>query len=73
MSERDTQNEGIEAARRGERVSGKHSIRAEANPERCPRGCAWLVLFCNNEEDVVECRRCGAQKVTACSYNEDFA
>jgi hypothetical protein len=64
----------IAAVRCGKRVSGEHSLHSEVKPGLCPGfNHEWRVLFCNNAEDVVECYRCGAQDVTACNFDDDFA
>lgn len=69
-----TDNEAIAAVRAGKRVKGPHSIHDSAKPEACPGfNCAWRTLFCNSDEDVVECGRCGRQAVSKCDFDEEFA
>ena len=67
-----TQNQAIEAVRRGERVKGKHSLH-DAEKDAGPHHCRWRVLFCNNEQDVCECSVCGRQDVFRCDFDEEFA
>lgn len=63
-----TTAEAIAAARRGERVSGPHSLHA-AEGESCPGfNHARRTLFCDSETDVVECRRCGEQACGNCRH-----
>ncbi len=69
-----TDSQAIAAARRGERVAGKHSLHAQAQPLLCPgSNHDWRTLFCDGETDVVECSRCGQQGLTECNFNEDYA
>ncbi len=66
--------EAIEAVRRGERVAGKHSIRAEEDKAKSPT-CAhrWRTLFCDDVTDVVECYHCGKQGTAHCDFDDEFA
>lgn len=61
--------------RKGLRVGGKHSLHERQNKDACPNGVHghWRVLYCNNEEDVIECARCGKQRIASCNFDEDMA
>ncbi len=68
-----TNDEAIAAVRRGERVAGKYSLHTTTK-EPCPGlNHTWRTLFCNDEEDVVECSRCGEQGITRCDFDEEYA
>lgn len=67
-----TDTEAIEAVRRGERVSGEHSLHAEEKQVVCTIH-QWRVLFCDSETDVVECAKCGWQKLARCTFDEEYA
>lgn len=67
-------DEAIAAVRRGERVAGKFSCHAAAKPVACPGfNCKWRTLFCNSDEDVVECYHCGRQDVCRCNFDDEYA
>lgn len=68
------QREAIAAAKRGERVSGGHSLHKAEKPEAatCPHNL-WRTLFCDSSEDVVECSVCGKQEVVGCNFDEEYA
>ncbi len=65
--------EAIAAVRSGQRVKGKCSLH-DSEKEACPGfNCQWRVIFCDSDEDVVECRECGRQAVTKCDFDEEYA
>ena len=64
----------VELARR---VVGGFSLHAHEKPELCRdhhKG-PWRVVECNGsrDTDVIECARCGAQRQTRCTFDEDYA
>lgn len=51
-----------------------HSLHDEENKAlNCKHGHGWRTIVCNNEEDVVECPDCGAQRLMTCNFDDDFA
>jgi len=69
-----THDEAIAEVRCGRRVEGEHSLHDAEKACACPGfNHKWRVLFCNSDEDVVECSVCGRQEVCACDFDEDFA
>jgi hypothetical protein len=67
-----TQREAIEAAKSGERVKGECSLKdAETADPHCRH--SWRVIFCDSDEDVVECANCGRQRVVRCNFDYDYA
>jgi hypothetical protein len=72
MTHLEEQRAAIEAAQRGERVAGKHSLHAEEVPDpHCQH--RWRTLFCNNVTDVLECAMCGKQELADCDFDEEYA
>lgn len=68
-----TDDEAIAAVRRGERVKGPHSLHNSEDSDKCPGyDHACRTIFCNSDRDVVECMRCGRQKVTRCDFDEEY-
>lgn len=68
------------------RVRGGCSLFAAFDPALCPRetpalpgfdrcGFERVVDCCGqvDEHDVVECSRCGRQKLVACTFDEDYS
>lgn len=67
-----TDEEAIAAVRAGKRAKVALSLfREPTNPE--PHTCTDRVIVCTDKTDVVECPRCGKQRVTACTFDEDYA
>lgn len=66
---------GIEAVRMGHRIKVKQSLHERETPEACPNGVHghWRVIVCDNETDVIECARCGKQRLTVCNFDDDFS
>lgn len=64
--------EAIAAVRRGERVASEHSIHPEPKTP-CAVCQHWRTLFCNSDEDVVECSKCGRQAVAVCNFDDEYA
>lgn len=67
-----TDQEAIEAVRRGERVAGTHSLHTTETPDPLCRH-SYRTLFCDGDTDVVECLTCGLQRLARCTFDEDFA
>lgn len=64
----------IEIVRKGLRVGGRYSSHPSEQPELCPSGNHnWRVLYCDSNEDVVECRQCGKQRLSACNFDDEMA
>ena len=57
------------------RVRGGHSLHDEEKPALCRNGYHehWRTVSCNNEVDVIECSRCGQQRTTRCTFDEDYS
>jgi len=60
------------------RVTGDFSLHAEHKPDLCTGDkCGpWRVVDCckrHEDMDVVECAKCGLQKVVGCSFDEDMS
>ena len=72
-----TKTELIAMARRGERIPKQpHSlhdaeVHKSAGPCRHPHG--WRTIVCDGTDDVCECPDCGAQRVMACNFDDDFS
>lgn len=64
----------IQKAERGERVT-----KDEAGLSTYPAAvgsCAvhdWRVIVCDESKDLVECRKCGAQAVFVCNFDDDMS
>lgn len=73
-----TQTELIERARRGKLVVNLHSLHRPGVSGKwvprhlCPHDGGWRTIVCDNEHDVVECSRCGAQRIAACNFDEEY-
>lgn len=69
-----TQDAFIEAAQRGERIHTQHSRHpAELLSADCQFQHRWREIACNGIKDVLECSVCGRQRLTACTFDEDYA
>lgn len=69
-----TQKELIEKVRCGERIHTEFSIH-EKEQKPCKHNMhMWRVIVCDDSEwDVVECWRCGMQKISRCNFDEDYS
>lgn len=67
-----TDAEAISAVRGGQRALTATSILAAETPDP---GCvhAWRTVACDFDTDVLECSRCGNQRLAACDFDDDFA
>ncbi len=54
-----------------ERVTGGHSIHAEAK-DIGPHQCHWRVVKCNKVRDICECSKCGQQSEFACDFDDEY-
>ena len=45
----------------------------EDTSKRCEHRHGWRTIVCNDIEDITECPDCGAQRLEACNFDEDFA
>lgn len=65
----------IEAVRRRERVDADCSMHDKEIDAGCGYVHSWRVIVCDSttDMDVLECARCGKQKVAPCSFDDDFA
>jgi hypothetical protein len=74
-SNRTTQTDLVEKARRGERIThdeAEHVLLDRTRLGPCSAH-AWRVIVCTDIDDVLECRKCGAQQVSPCNFDEDYA
>lgn len=73
MNEEKSDQEWLEVAKQGGRVRNRLSLFGK---EECPDLCQgvhnWRTIVCDGETDVVECRRCGLQKETACNFDDEY-
>ena len=75
---RQSDSELIAAVKRGERIHTQFSLHAEAKSpcilDRQNVNCRWRTIVCDDSgEDVVECSRCGAQRIAVCNFDEEFS
>lgn len=72
-----TDKESVAAVKSGGRCKNKHTIWGlEVPDQKLHFSCVhnWRTVACDDSEtDVVECSRCGWQRVCACSFDDDFA
>jgi hypothetical protein len=66
-------SEMVAAVRRGERIDTETSLyESEISP--CPRpNHIWRVILCDDPDDVVECAKCGKQRVAKCDFDEEYS
>lgn len=59
---------------KGLRVHNEHSLHVTEDPSKCPNfvHARWRTLECDNQTDVVECSRCGQQRMTSCNFDEEY-
>lgn len=57
------------------RVSGGQSLHEAEDVTKCPEGkhALWRTVACDGVTDVIECSRCGQQRTTSCTFDEDFS
>lgn len=68
-----THQEAVAAVQVGKRVTGEHSLHAEAKTP-CVGCCRnWRTLYCDSETDVVECAECGRQSLARCNFDDEYA
>ena len=64
--------EAIKAVREGRRANTKTSLHSEEAPMPfCDH--RWREVACDSENDVLECSRCGKQKLEGCTFDFDYA
>ncbi len=71
-----SQTELVQAAQRGERITKVQSehVLFDAPGQPCEGfNHHWRTIVCNNDRDVCECSRCGAQSVMSCNFDEDMS
>lgn len=50
------------------------SIHEFENPDLCTKDHYYeKCILCDNEWDVLECTRCGRQRITCCTFNEEYS
>lgn len=66
--------EAIEAVRRGLRATVELSLHKEENPASslCLH-TFWRTIACDNVTDVIECAKCGRQRLAKCDFEEEYA
>lgn len=77
-----TDAEAIAAVRAGGRCLTKHCLRPLnwVVPEKCtnlrgdllPDHALWRTVACDGDTDVVECSRCGKQRLAACDFDDEY-
>lgn len=67
-----TQTQLIALAKTGERVATLHSFHTKEDTQKS-QTCwhAWRTIVCDGDEDVKECRHCGQQKLTRCTFDDE--
>ncbi len=74
VSTRMSDNEAIEAVKAGRRCVTDTTLDRDWKPEsECGYNHSWRAVACNGEQDVVECSRCGTQRIARCNFDDDFA
>jgi hypothetical protein len=68
-----TDQQAIDSVKNGGRATTSHSLHAAESVDAPMCNHVWRTVACNDEQDVVECRRCGRQRLAACNFDEDFA
>lgn len=69
-----TTAEWLEIVRSGGRVTNHHTRHAEEDSSKCPTSHGvWRTLVCDGETDVIECERCGKQRIARCNFDEEYA
>ena len=70
-----TDKQAIEAARLGRRVLTPYTLFAANPSSELAAGCPhnWRTVACDGDTDVVECSKCGLQRLASCNFDEDMA
>ena len=73
-----TDTQLIDRARVGKRIITKHTLRrALPLPVRCELtrrvNHEWRTIVCDDTTDVVECSRCGYQRLAKCNFDEEYS
>lgn len=65
-------SEAIVAVRAGQRAATEFSLHAERKEGWHVCHHVWRAIACDGGDvDVLECRRCGEQKLSACNMDEE--
>ena len=68
-----TVDEAIKTVRDGGRATTKHSLHETETP---PSGgyCdhRYREIACDGDTDVLECSRCGRQRLAVCTFDDDY-
>lgn len=68
----DEQKRLIELCRSGVRIKTEYSLfDEEINSIDCNHPW-WRDIACDGDYDVVECSKCGRQKVTKCNFDDEY-
>lgn len=63
-------NAAVIAVKSGKRANTKYSLFSTDSPNAGQCVHTWRVIACDGtEEDVVECSRCGRQRVVKCTFD----
>jgi hypothetical protein len=67
--------EAIAAVKAGGRCQTEHAVLGLDEQTRADAMCvhSWRVVACDSDTDVLECSRCGRQKLVPCSFDDDMA
>ena len=70
-----TDDEAIATVRAGGRCETQTTIHGlEDRPPYChPSDHRWRTVACDSALDVIECSKCGAQHITRCDFDEEYA
>lgn len=67
-----TSREAIEAVREGRRALTSTSLMNFETPDpHCVHN--WRTVACDSDTDVIECAKCGMQKLAACDFDDEYA
>jgi hypothetical protein len=70
---KDDERKFLAAAKRGERIKPGMSIKQFESEESHKCAHAYRAIICVDDEDVLECSKCGKQIVAACTFDDDYA
>lgn len=69
-----TDKEAIAACKAGERVVTDQTRESfPQTPTECGFRHFTRVVACDDDQDVIECSKCGVQKLARCNFDEDYS
>lgn len=66
-----TDEQAITEVRAGRRAFVELSL-YNSEREAAPHVCDDRVIVCADDVDIVECPRCGKQRITRCHFDDDY-